>query len=141
MAAPYPGQYPADAMQQSAEAMALTAGQIEISPRNKDGLLIPSSKRFGVCVGIYKVLLTLTSIALVGLVIMLAFSAPVLNAARENADKIEDPGKKQDMLRMIDLFEQMMPSLIIATVFGVLQNFIAWAGMKTFRLRYVTIYT
>jgi hypothetical protein len=121
------------------ETIALSAGQIEITPRNKDGLVIPSTKRFGVCVGIYKVLLTLGSLCLGLVFIVMCLSPLAIDSIRESAKKMEDPKERDHLLHMIDLFQTMLPSIIVGVLFGILQNLIAWAGMKTFRLRLVFV--
>lgn len=107
-------------------------------PRNKDGLVIPSTKLFGILVAIYKIILIITWIFIVLAIIGLVLFYVVINSLDEKQMRdleARDPKAREN----IALMKRLMPTLVMAIVVTTIHNIIAWIGIKTFRMRYLNI--
>lgn len=104
-------------------------------PRNKDGLLIPSTRLFGLLLGIYKILLCISSVILFFGLFVIIFYDDMIQAMEERTK--EKPEPKID--QAIEYLRRAKGLVIVAYAFGVLQNVIGWICVKTLRMRYLWV--
>ena len=103
-------------------------------PRNSDGLLIPSTKLFGILLAIYKIIVILTSILIVVAIIVLI----IFQVGADTLEKAEMKKEEKEKLEQnIALLHRLMPVLITGIVFSAIHNVIAWIAIKTLRLKYL----
>lgn len=100
-----------------------------------DGRELPSSRSFHLLVTLYKVLLIIATICLLGSVILVAIGA-ILVAERQNSDTEPITGDEADTIRE---FHALLPVMFVAMVFYAIELVIGWIAVMTLRLKYLRI--
>lgn len=114
------------------DAMVLGTRGSGPGPRNKDGLLIPTTKSFGILVTIYKIVVILTFISLILLVVgMIILDSLVKRTEEGNPDEDSEAGK------IVTLIRSLMPTLITVVILNAIHSLVAWTGIKTLRIRFM----
>lgn len=102
-------------------------------PRNADGLLIPRTRVFALLLALYKILLSLSSVALVLGIILCLLWQPILLLFENSMSQKPSPIVQQ----AIQVMRKTKVPFMLSVAEGVVENGIGWTAALTLRLRYL----
>lgn len=104
-------------------------------PRNADGLLIPRTRVFSLLLALYKILLSLSSVALILGIILCLLWQPVLLLFENSTRQKPSPVVEQ----AIQIMRKTKVPFMLSVAEGVVENAIGWTAAITLRLRYLWV--
>ena len=124
------------------------SGMPSAGHRNKDGLLVPCTRSFGIMLAIYKIMLivecitlmllmSLTTLFTTGADWLMSHSSDRLQASTFVTRTTEE--EEDRMLMTIDMFHTLLPFLLIAFPISLLHIVFGWMSVSTLRLSYLRV--